>query len=247
MFRKMSMLGIALIFLAGCSPQLPASGLQVATTTQIPQDVGGALPESNPTLPPTDQIIQEQGGCTNQFYPIREGATWVYNLSNGSQATHVMSVVADNTFTISIQADSSTFTVDGKCTDSGILLMDRPGAQTTYSGDQGSSEVNTLDGQRVTLPKDIQVGDKWSQTTSAQTGDFQSLVRNDYLAIGVEQISIPAGEFQALKVEQSGYVEFAGQKISMHGFQWFVKGIGNVRSAMDGAPVVELVSFDIPD
>jgi hypothetical protein len=37
-----------------------------------------------------------------------------------------------------------------------------------------------------------------------------------------------------------------GQVIPMDGYQWLVEGIGTVKSAMDDAPYVELVSYNIP-
>jgi hypothetical protein len=48
-------------------------------------------------------------------------------------------------------------------------------------------------------------------------------------------------------VEQSGYVTVFDQKVAMQGVQWFAEGVGVVKSAMDGAPVVELASYDIPE
>ena len=35
-------------------------------------------------------------------------------------------------------------------------------------------------------------------------------------------------------------------QVEMHGFHWYAEGVGVVRSAMDGAPVIELASYDIP-
>jgi hypothetical protein len=80
-------------------------------------------------------------------------------------------------------------------------------------------------------------------TTKAGT----SLIETYFTAVGFENITVPAGDFYALKVEQSGYVTVFGQKVDMHGFNWYAEGVGVVKSAMDGAPILELVSYDIPN
>jgi hypothetical protein len=73
------------------------------------------------------------------------------------------------------------------------------------------------------------------------------VIETNYTAVGFENITVPAGDFYALKVEQSGYVTVFGQKVDMHGFNWYAEGVGPIMSAMDGAPTVELLSYDIPD
>jgi hypothetical protein len=145
-------------------------------------------------------------------------------------------------FTISITGGDSTFTVDGQCTPDGIALMD-----TTYTGEYGSSTVNTVTNSGVTVPKDIGQGGTWSQVINVTAGDQSSVIESNYTAVGFENITVPAGEFYALKVEQSGYVTVFGRKVEMHGFHWYAEGVGVVKSAMDGAPSVELVSYDIPE
>jgi hypothetical protein len=77
--------------------------------------------------------------------------------------------------------------------------------------------------------------------------------------VGAEQVVVPAGMFQALKVEQrvanqlfvqlpdNGSVPEAGE---MRWFAWFVKGVGIVKlapaNADAGAPTIELKSYNIP-
>jgi hypothetical protein len=136
----------------------------------------------------------------------------------------------------------STFTIDGQCTPDGIVRMD-----TTYSGEYGSSTVATVTNSSVTVPKDIGQGEAWSQIIDVTAGDQSSVTESNYTAVGFENITVPAGDFYALKVEQSGYVSMLGRKIEMHGFHWYAEGVGVGKSAMDGAPSVELVSYDIPE
>ena len=143
--------------------------------------------------------------------------------------------------------ENSTFTIDGQCESEGIAIMNVPGTETTYSGEYGISSVSTITSSGVTLPNDIAQGEQWSQNITVTTDSGSSIIETNYTAVGFENISVPAGNFYALKVEQSGYVTIFGQKGAMHGFNWYAEGVGLVKSAMDGAPTIELSAYDIPD
>lgn len=228
------------LFVSGCaSPIQPA-----ATPTQAILPVGTVLSTFTP------QPITNSGGdeaeCENPFYPVSDEAEWTYSSSAGGSSVNTMSADDFGKFTITIAGENSTFTVDGQCTAEGIVLMDTAGAATTYSGEYGSSTVATVTNSGVTLPKDVGQGEQWTQTINVTAGDQSSTIESNYTAVGFENISVPAGNFYALKVEQSGYVTVFGRKVEMHGFHWYAEGVGVVKSAMDGAPPVELVSYDIP-
>jgi hypothetical protein len=246
MLRKLVFLMVALAVLTGCSLPVPASTQPPATPTATPPAGLLVIPDPSPTPLATARVSKNNGTCDNPYYPVVDGATWVYQMSTGDQATYAMSVGKNDTFTIDIQGQSSKFTIDGKCTRDGIVLMDRPGSLTTYTGDQGSSTVSTVNEQGVTLPNNPQIGDKWSQSIDVNTDNSPSHIQTEYQVLGFETITVPAGKFNALKLEQTGYLEIMGQKVAMHGFQWFAQGVGTVRSAMDSAPVIELVSYAIP-
>jgi hypothetical protein len=173
---------------------------------------------------------------------VSDEATWTYNISSGVTAVHTMAADDFGKFTINITGGDSTFTVDGQCTPEGIVLMD-----TTYTGEYGSSTVTTVTNSGVTVPKDIGQGAGWTQTLNVTAGDQTSTIESNYTAVGFENITVPAGDFYALKVEQSGYVTVFGRQVDMHGFHWYAEGVGVIKSAMDGAPTVELVSYDIPE
>ena len=246
--RKFStFLLLVMMVMSGCSAP-DAIPLPPTATPTRPADWGVNVVQSTST--PVAISVPPEGDedeCENPFYPVSDEATWTYGISSGGSAVHVMSADDFGKFTINIQGDNSTFTVDGQCSEEGIILMDVPGASTTYSGEQGNSTVSTLEVSGVTLPKDVGQGEQWSQTITVTTEAGSSIIQTDYTAIGFENISVPAGDFYALKVEQSGYVTVFGQKVNMHGFQWFSEGVGTVKSAMDGAPSVELISYDIPE
>lgn len=239
----------AMVVLAGCSAQgeIP---MPEALITSTPQSIikGDVFELPNPTVDP--QVLEpgEENECENPFYPVSDEATWTYVMSSGEEVVHTLAADTFGSFVIDVTSSSgSTARIEGQCTEEGIVIMNTAGATTTVSNEEGGSTVNTQDSSGVTLPKDIGLGEQWSQIINVSTQLGNSEIQSDYLAVGFENITVPAGEFYTLKVEQGGYVTVFGQKIKMHGYIWYAEGVGVVRSAMDGAPSIELVSFDIPD
>lgn len=251
MARNIATLIIILLLAVGCAPQAPAAPAAQAIPTATPT-VGIPVlevktAEATFTPVPTTAAGFDSSECDNPFYPVSDEATWMYAISTGGKAEYFMAVDENGAFTLNIQGDDSKFTIDGDCTNEGIVIMNTPGAATTVTSSDGSAVVSTIDVKGVTLPKDIKINDQWSQTIKVVTGNQKSVVYSEFTALGFENIIVPAGNFYALKVEQSGYVDIFGQKVNMHGYQWFAEGVGAVKSEMDGAPAVELVSYDIPD
>lgn len=252
MIRKIMILLLALVLAAGCAPRVPAA-LAAPTsnpTEELPKLIVKTV-EATATSVPTVAARNDSDGCDHPFYPVKDGATWTYSYNQaGGMMTYTMSVDENDAFVLQIKTNdgqTSGITIDGQCSSDGIVLMDNLGAATTITDSEGKTVVSTIQSEGVTLPKDIKINDQWSQTIDVVTGDQKSLVHTDFTALGFENITVPAGNFYALKIEQSGYVEVFGQKIKMHGYQWFAEGVGTVKSAMDDSPAAELVSYDIPD
>ncbi len=225
-----------------------------AIPTEIPQAQVTAVTESAP--PPADPPqVSPNDECDNPYYPVVNGASWEYNISTGTQATHSMAVGEDKTFTLTVQGGDSTFTLRGQCTEDGIILMDVPGVSSTYSDNEsgGGSTLTTDNVEGVTLPNDVQVGDDWSQKISVTgaSGDgevtLSATIETNYTALGYEQVTVPAGTFYALKVEQNGTMTMnnAGG-FDTHGFIWYAQGVGTVKSGLDGTYTAELTAYNIP-
>lgn len=240
MYKSSLLLLLLVLLVSGCSSPNATPPAPTATPTRSIVTVNTV---ENPSTPePVSGGEGDEDECENPFYPVSDEATWTYSSSAGGSAEHVMSADDFGNFTITISGGNSTFTVEGQCTPDGIVLMD-----TTYTGEYGSSTVATVTNSGVTVPKDIGQGEAWTQVIDVTAGDQSSVIESNYTAVGFENITVPAGDFYALKVEQSGYVTVFGRKVNMHGFHWYAEGVGVVKSAMDGAPVVELVSYDIPE
>lgn len=264
--RKITSIIILLVvFLGGCNTPTQMSDQGTAATqpdspTAAPTHVEfPVFVTENPA--PTLQAVPDNPNdvCENPYYPVVNGAQWTTRstiASDGSISisTQSMEVYEDKSFTLTMTGNSSTFKLDGRCTDDGIILMDVPGISGTFSstdGDGSTMTTENVDG--VTLPNDVQIGDDWSQEISlvakSNSGDtvLSATIETSYVALGYETVTVPAGAFYALKVEQTGSMTMGGgEPFLSHGFIWYAQGIGTVKSGLDGTFMAELTQYSIP-
>ena len=253
MFKKITILTTVLFLLSACGA--PDTIPAIPTATQS-LDFGISATQNPVATPETAYQPNPNDPCNNQYYPIVNGATWTYQTTVQSNtptvATHAMSVVDDGSFTVTVQHADSVFTMDGTCGDDGVILMDVPGVSATYSGEGSGSTLSTTNDDGVTVPDDIQVSDDWSQTISvvgSSDGEvtLSATIETTYKALGYEIVTVPAGTFNALKVEQNGSMTITGAPaLETHGFIWYAAGVGMVKSGLDGTYTIELVSYSIP-
>jgi hypothetical protein len=231
------------------------SGCAAAGNTPTPASAPPAILPPPPTAVPTQVPSPENPQpslpdlCGNPYYPVVNGATYFYHLSSGENV--IRTIQTDETtqkFTILVSSAGINAKIEGQCTSDGIVIMETPGSTTTTSDEGGASTVTTQTSSGVTLPNDLAPGKQWSQTIRVTTESGESLIQSDYRAVGFEEITVPAGTFTALKIEQNGYVTVFDQKIAMEGLVgWYVEGIGLVRFEVPGAPVSELTMYDLGD
>jgi len=256
----------AVILLSGCAT---ASNAPAPVSSQIQQNIPATtqaatatptlalvFPIATQAITPTAAPVSENSTadrCDNPYYPIVNGATWVYDLGDSGQANYTMNASKGGDFTIIVSSENSTFYIEGQCTEDGIILVNR-GQDLQYQGEAGSSTVSSDTNDGITLPNDIQLGDDWTQTytLSIKAGDtsMESTVETSYKAVAYESVTVPAGTFQALKIEQSGTMTLNGQVIPSKGTTWYAEGIGPVKSenGVGGTidAVAQLVSYNIP-
>jgi len=235
---------------------LVAAGCTGSDTIRAPEALDGTPPgawEVSTTQAPSTSVAPLAGSakdeCGNPYYPVVEGASWTYRIGE-TTATHTMTLGSGNSFVLNVEGGDSSFTIDGICTDEGIFLMDVPGMSTTATTSDGTGRVTTSGSEGVTLPNDVQVGDEWSQTLSANVtlGDSPMAVTIDtqYKAAGYEAVTVPAGMFQALRVDAQSTLDMAGSKSEFAQTLWYAEGVGTVKSDVGGVASVELVSFELP-
>ena len=248
--------------LSACAQENPAP---LPTQVDAPAPVALASPTptqaSAPnvpveTPPPAAPEPESSGGlCDNPYYPVEDGASWVYDMGELPQVVHTMSVEEEGKFKIAMVDVDSAAVLEGECTEDGIIIMDR-GMEGSFFTESGSSSTTSTSRTGVTLPNDLKVGSAWTQTIDiiADGGeDGETLSANivtNYNVVGVETVTVPAGTFEALKIEQSGSMTMMGQEILTQGTLWYAEGVGNVKAETGMAEgerfLIQLVSYDIP-
>lgn len=251
--------GVICLLLGGCAqsddsvtptqPSLPTQVIQAS-----PSLTGAVI--AAPTLEmitPTEMSQVELGPCSNAYFPVVDGATWVYDIDGVSQAVHTLSVDDEDSFHIAIVSGDSTAVLEGRCSQEGIILLEA-GMEGNYFTDSGTSSTNTDYQEGVTLPNNLKVGDAWTQVTGL-TGDsgeisLEARVITNYNVIGKETITVPAGTFETLKIEQRASMVIQGKEILTDGLLWYALGVGNVQTetGLGGGEkfLVRLISYDIP-
>jgi hypothetical protein len=219
----------------------------------------------------TPPLLQSNTGsfCDDTTYPVVEGATWTFKgTGDGGQSTRVDTItdVGTNSFLIESKVTDSSGTtasvVTWTCTADGLVMSMSDGGQ--FSGvaqsSAASAQMSTLSVTGVTLPIAFGPGDNWTQiseyqlTSPTYTGPLTYII--EITVTGEESVSVPAGTFDALRLEMHGTLSFGDEEGSMdQGVEsWYVPGIGTVRevsgASFGGGPAYtqtfELTSYSIP-
>lgn len=263
-------IGVLLIImiLAACSPALnpPTSQPQVTETqaaTEPPAASEGAATS-----------VATAGLCTNAYYPVRQDATWTYRSTGGPAGeysfTDTITAVREDGFTLSTQIGDLTRSQEWTCSAEGLAALQLGGAPAAMLNAQNiQMNLNVTNGHGVTFPSQINIGDQWQQNLdfsgnvtmmneeAEATGDAQM----NFNAVGMESVTVPAGTFDALRVQadvtlniNATYegitlpVSFSGDYV-----YWFAEGVGWVKSTGTGnalgasfSETTELQSYNVP-
>lgn len=257
---------LVIVFTAACSaPPVPSTILPSTETTQVTET--GTAPA--PTLTATGQ-----GLCTNVYYPIRQGATWTYRSTGGPAGeysfTDTITSVRDDGFTLSTQIGDLTRAQEWTCTPEGLTALQLGGAPAAMLNSQNIElmlDIANVTG--VTFPAQINPGDSWQQDLDVtgivkafnEEAEAAGTVRMSFNAAGSESVTVPAGTFDALRVEvdvtlgiDATYegitlpVTFTGDYT-----YWFAPNVGWVKATGTGtvlgssfSETTELLSYSIP-
>ncbi len=131
------------------------------------------------------------------------------------------------------------------------------------------ANLTTSNATGITLPPDVQPGMKWPSeigvTGSLAEGSLSAQVAGSistqFAAIGTETVTVPAGTFNAMKIEGTSTIKVAA---NYHGLSlpitsvvktafWFAPGVGWIKSTESGelagtavSAATELQSYSIP-
>ena len=268
--RKLISLLLAMLFITACAS--PRSG---ATTEPISTEQPGVTETASAQSPSTETpSFSGNNLCGNLYYPVRQGATWIYK-STGSPAgefsfTDTVTSVGEDSFTLTSQFGDVVRTQGWACQEIGLVALQLGGAPAATLNAQGIQldlEINNVSG--LTFPREITPGDQWQHNLdfdgqvemAGQSGDAQGTAVTRFTAIGNETVTVPAGTFEALKIQVEptldinvGYGGFS-LPVTIGGTYtyWFVQNIGWVKASGTGnfagqslSETIELQSYNIP-
>ena len=263
---------LIILLLTACSaPPVPPTNPQSTATAPVTLTETASLPTA--TIQGATPAV-EQGLCSNVYYPVRQGATWTYKSTGGPAGEYsftdtITSLRADG-FTLSTQIGDISRDLEWTCTTEGLTALQLGGAPAAMLNSQGiqmNLDVSKVTG--VTFPVQINPGDQWQQAMDLQgnvtmvneqaeaTGNAQM----DFSAIGNESVTVPAGTFDALKVNVDVTLNINATyqgitlPVSFTGTYsyWFAPNVGWVKASGTGnvlgnsfTDTTELQSYSIP-
>lgn len=270
-------IGVLLIIftLVACSPppSIPTQEPQVTETQALPVETTSTAAVPLATAagnPPVTGV----GLCANAYYPVRQGATWTYRSSGGPAGeysfTDTITAVREDGFTLSTQIGGLTRAQEWTCSAEGLAALQLGGAPAAMLNAQNiQMNLNVTGGNGVTFPGQISAGDQWQQnldfsgnvTMMNQAADATGTAQMNFNAVGMESVTVPAGTFNALRVEAdvtlniNATYEGIALPVSFAGdyTYWFAEGVGWVKSIGAGnvlgasfSETTELQSYSIP-
>jgi hypothetical protein len=220
--------------------------------TQFACNFGRPQPSTTVPEPPVTSSLATQpassnsGNCQNDYLPVKVGATWTSNgkISAGifTRVSTITSVGSDNFQSQTVLTDSlgkQIATIESwNCSTEGLVQLGGPLASSIQST-FGSDSMKTISTTGITLPAHINPGDSWSQQTQLEFTipniSLTGTLNYDFQAIGLEQVIVPAGTFNAMKIQFNSKSESVKSSlpiaITADGFYWFAPGVGRVKGS----------------
>ncbi|QQR61067.1 hypothetical protein IPH19_01210 [Candidatus Uhrbacteria bacterium] len=212
----------------------------------------GAAPSSptgtSPTPTPSRPVA---GRCLNAYYPLDAGSSIAYrSVNGGTEVPFKISVIEHDANGIKLEYDmtvrgrNAKITNELECVGGVVKGKGYFDFASAFLGFDVSYEVLEMSGE--ILPADMRVGKEWVNTskvkiTTTDTGPIGSMMNGRISSTKItnkvtaeESVTVPAGTFTALKVEQTIQVEstIAGRPFNTtsNSTAWYVKDVGLVKS-----------------
>lgn len=237
---------------AGTPTSMPVDG--IAPTSEI---ASTPTAEASPTPAPTD--------CFNAYYPVKTGATWTYQMSGTSADTFTHSIVSasDKEFTDQDTFGSGTTrTGQWRCEGGNLISLTPGGGSAAVAAAGIVFNFTVTENTGVTVPANMEVGSAWSQDIKFEgkqdVGGIQLDTQNEAsiscTAIGLESVTVPAGMFNALKVECTTKLTIGMNGTPIYTLEgpstaWYVQDVGMVKTVGSGGgyeATIELTAYQIP-
>jgi hypothetical protein len=219
------------------------------TATPVPPTETPVPPTPTP-VPPTATpesagLTTEAGGtCAHPYFPIRSDRAWTYDLfvdgsQTGSYTLTYEDITAEAFTAIQTFEEDLQTEVRWLCDDDG--LMSSIFANVSFA-QISNFEYETLDYEGVILlpEEEWETGAAWSTryvvnataTIEGMTIDTQMDIVLDHTLAAFEEVTVPAGTFDAARVDSTGTFKMTSpvaMEINFPYTIWYAEGIGMVR------------------
>ncbi|HTK04593.1 MAG TPA: hypothetical protein VL500_03350 [Candidatus Eisenbacteria bacterium] len=222
-----------------------------------PQDRQVPSPSAaNPAPAPSERPVPSPGPavslCANPYFALSRGMRVDYESTVAGKVSTYSMVVTDATATsakLSYEYPNTTyvFVQDIVCENGSVTTT----SFMNFAGANSSMKTETKRVEGELMPKDVHAGSTWTASyesvatlaglpegVAAQTMTLS--VASQSKAIGEESVTVPAGTFTAMKVESTSTTTstISGAPATSPTVtttqQWWVKGVGLVKSATEG-------------
>jgi hypothetical protein len=240
----------------------PATDTPAPSLTSTAPALATVAPSTlTPALAPTTV-----GLCSNPFRPVSPSAHWQYRATGFASTTPVtytvtLSNLTDNSFIEHYALQDAAFDVQWQCSNEGLRAA--PAANVFVSG-QMPFQLDAVTSSGVTLaPADRwSTGATWSSaydvrgqaTLNGMTVTGTGTVNIQDQVLDQEQVTVPAGTFQAWRVDSTIRISLTGSSggtsvpvvFSFTRSSWYASNAGLVKMVLnlDSQPATtELVAF----
>lgn len=207
------------------------------------------LPNTAPAGESAQNIANEY--CDNPLFPVKSNASWTYSSKGGPNGdfsyTDTITEIHSGGFVLASQFPALTLTQEWLCTPEGYIAQQLGGGTTASVSMQNMiTDFKTLQVSGLSLPRVITPGMQWQyiltmKGTVAMPGEQTQSPGSfslDMQEVGSESITIPAGTFQATKIQAAFNanidVDFQGSlvryTINGSSILWYAPGVGFIKS-----------------
>ena len=197
------------------------------------------------------------------WYPAVPGATWTYSMGSENYTQTIVDVTADSMIMRMEFPGQEPMEFSYECTEGGMIQIG--GMDDVLSGmdvDMNMDmEIVSMEG--LTYPNDLVAGTQWDSemvmkmdmTMEGMVVDSTTTVTSSSTAVAVESVTVPAGTFDAMRINAQTEIAMAmtmmGMSMPLPGFSttsdtWLAEGIGMVLTVDEDGSRTELLSYSIP-
>jgi hypothetical protein len=236
------------------------SACQTLQPTQLPAQSSQQAQASNAAPSAQAPNVQSSGNlCDNPYMPAVEGATWTYDLITDSgivTQTDTVTDVGTDAFLVETQQPDLTWVITWHCSPEGLYWLQSDGGMFSaiFQGDAGTATIETLSNSGVSLPTNVQPGDNWTATEEIHVAgygvDETFSLSAEVHAVGMELVTVPAGTFDALRIDYVISNTSQTLPVTIESSSWFAEGVGQVKNSnvANGSinSGLELTAYSIP-